>query len=379
MTLDIDCQIVQSGYDRQTCWVHARPATIPGGLLITMQKLRLTGSDVFYEINDLRSDDAGQTWIGPAAHPESLGRRRLDDGMDECVCDLYSMFHDKTSTVLTTGHTVRYVDDDHPDYRTPCCTGYSVYDIQNRTWTPWAKLDMPDAPKFNISGSGCCQRVDLPSGDILLPVYYALPETTQGHFEFQGVTTIARCSFDGRELRCIEYGDELTLPTGRGLVEPSIAEHNGRFYLTLRNDDYGYITTGDDGLHFDEPRRWTFDDGSDLGSYNTQQHWANLGGSLYLVYTRRGADNDHVMRHRAPIFIAKVDTDRLCVVRDTEQIVVPQRGARLGNFGIAQVNDNEAWVVVSEWMQTKEPDPYDCTICERYGSDNAIFAARVRD
>jgi hypothetical protein len=40
---------VRSGYDGQTCWVHARAGAIPGRtptVVLTMQKLLLTGSDV---------------------------------------------------------------------------------------------------------------------------------------------------------------------------------------------------------------------------------------------------------------------------------------------------------------------------------------------
>lgn len=77
---------------------------------------------------------------------------------------------------------------------------------------------------------------------------------------------------------------------------------------------------------------WTFDDGSELGNYNTQQHWVTHGDSLFLVYTRKGANNDHVFRHRAPLFIAKVDPEKLTVLRATEQILVPERGARLANL-----------------------------------------------
>jgi hypothetical protein len=76
--------------------------------------------------------------------------------------------------------------------------------------------------------------------------------------------------------------------------------------------------------------------------------------------------------------MAEVDPERLCVVRSTERPVVPERGARLGNFGTTQVSGSEGWVVVSEWMQTNPPKPTDCTVCERYGSDNAIFIARIR-
>ena len=379
--MQIELSVINSGYDRKTCWVHARPGVIPGdppSVVVTMQKLRLTGSDVFYEINDMRTDDGGETWVGPTPHADTLGRRQVAEGVEECVCDFWPMWHDRSGTLLGTGHTVRYVADDHPDQLMPATTGYSVYDPQSRTWTSWAGLDMPDIPKFFAAAAGCTQRVDLPDGDVLLPIYFRLPETAEGHFEFQGVSTVLRCGFDGRTLRYIEHGTEMTLPAGRGLVEPSVVCSAGRYFLTLRNDDAGYVTAGEDGLHFDEPRLWTFDDGSDLGSYNTQQHWVTHAGELYLVYTRRGADNDHVMRHRAPLFIAQVDKDRLCVIRETERILVPERGARLGNFGVARINDNETWVVVSEWMQTKEPDWWDSTICERYGSDNSVFAAKIR-
>lgn len=41
------------------------------------------------------------------------------------------------------------------------------------------------------------------------------------------------------------------------------------------------------------------DDGKELGSYNTQRHWLAHSVGPFLVYTRRGADNDHILRHRA--------------------------------------------------------------------------------
>lgn len=71
-----------------------------------------------------------------------------------------------------------------------------------------------------------------------------------------------------------------------------------------------------------------WDDGTDLGSYNTQQHWVAHSEGLFLVYTRRGANNGHVMRHRAPLFIAQVDPVKLHVLRSTERELMPNRGAR---------------------------------------------------
>ena len=379
--LNIELQTIQRGYDRKTCWVHARPGAIPGPqpvVVVTMHALRLTGSDVYYEINDLRTDDLGKTWMGPTPHKASLGRRTVEDGIEEGLSDVTPAWHAPTGKLLATGHTVRYKNDDLCPQPRPRSTGYTVYNAEQRTWSPWRKLEMPDAPLFFSAGAGSTQRLDLPNGEILLPMYFGLRETAHGGFQIQLVSTVMRCRFDGETLRCVEHGSELTMKSARGLGEPSIVQSRGRFFLTLRHDEAGYVASSSDGLHYDEPRLWTFDDGSDLGNYNTQQHWMTFGDDLYLVYTRRGANNDHVFRHRAPLFIAQVDTERLCVIRDSEQVLVPNRGARLGNFGVTRISDTESWVTVAEWMQTKLPDPYDCTRCERYGSDNSIFVARVR-
>jgi len=231
---------------------------------------------------------------------------------------------------------------------------------------------MPDEKKFYNAGAGCVQRLDLPNGDILLPIYF------MGEGEKFEKVTVLRCKFDGAKLTYVEHGNELVLNTDRGFAEPSLTRFRGRFYLTLRHDKAGYASTSDDGLHYTEPKKWTWDDGSDLGNYNTQQHWVTHDDALFLVYTRRGADNDHVFRHRAPLFIGQVDTEKLCVLRATERVLVPQRGARLGNFGVTEVSANETWVTVAEWMQTTPPNPYDFTKCMKYGSDNAVFAARIQ-
>src|SRR5690606_34037469 len=99
------------------------------------------------------------------------------------------------------------------------------------------------------------------------------------------------------------------------------------------NDLKAYVCTSADAKNWSEPQPWTFDDGSELGSYNTQAHWLVHKEGLFLSYTRRGANNEHIVRNRAPIFIARVDPERLCVLRESEQILIPERGVMLGNFG----------------------------------------------
>jgi len=362
----VELETISRGFDGQTCWVHGRAGAIPGNppvVVLTMQKLLLSGSDIFFGLHEMRTDDLGASWSGPTEH-ETLGRREEDGGVTACICDFTPKWHAATGKLLGTGHVARYIGERlMPDPR-PRQTTYSVYDADARTWSPWATVAMPDDTKFSNCGAGCTQRVDLANGEILLPMYFRVKG------EKFAKVSVMRCGFDGGELRYLEHGSEHTVETARGLGEPSLARYDGRYFLTIRHDDRGYVTRGGDGLRFEEPRPWTFDDGSELGNYNTQQHWVTHSDGLCLVYTRRGANNDHVFRHRAPLFIAQVDPDRMCVIRETERIVVPERGARLGNFGVCEVSANETWVTVCEWMQPVG--------CEKYGSDNSVFVSRLR-
>ena len=155
-------------------------------------------------------------------------------------------------------------------------------------------------------------------------------------------------AFDGQTLTYREHGSELTIPRERGLYEPSVIGFEGKHYLTMRADHSAFVSSSQDGLNYEPIKEWTFDDGQVLGSYNTQQHWMTIGGNLYLVYTRRGAGNDHVFRHRAPLFIGQVDPESLQVLRETEQILVPEDGATLGNSGVCRISDTESWVTVAE-------------------------------
>lgn len=368
----IQLDAIHRGYDGQTCWVHPRAGAIPGDsptVVLTMQKLLLAGSDIFFALNEMRSDDLGKTWTGPIEHGATLGRRDEPGGVVVVTCDFTPKWHAKSGKLLGIGQTARYRNNRIIENRDRE-TSYSIYDADKRAWSPWTTLEMPDRDKFQSAGAGSVQRVDLPNGDILLPIYFK--NKAQKTYR----TTVLRCQFDSQKLTFAEQGNELTIDSGRGLYEPSLTRFRDRYYLTLRNDSAGYVATSDDGLRFDEPRKWLWDDGAELGNYNTQQHWVTHSDALFLVYTRKGAENDHVFRHRAPLFIAEVDPQTLRVRRSTERILVPERGARLGNFGVTQVSERETWVTVAEWMQTWGPNvviPTD----NKYGADNSVYVARI--
>jgi len=222
---------------------------------------------------------------------------------------------------------------------------------------------MPDPEKFFSAGAGSTQRYDLEDGTILLPVYFTPPGGDSG-------VTIVRCKPENKTLKYIEHGNELFLPEEtRGLSEPSITCFEGEYFMTIRSDRTGFVSRSSNGLNFSPIEEWKFDDGTELGSYNTQQHWVTHSEGLFLVYTRRGANNDHIVRHRAPLFMGQVDPKRLCVIRKTEQILIPQRGATLGNFGVTDVSPDETWVTDAEIMLHKD--------VEKYGSDGSVFAARI--
>ncbi|WP_051254292.1 exo-alpha-sialidase [Arenibacter latericius] len=369
----IDLQVPTKLFDGKSCWCHPRAGIVPGAgensmpkVVMTMNKLNLEGSDVFYGMYGLNTNNLAKNWTKPQKLKTLAPRIELIDGVERPVAlsDFSLKWHSATKTLLGLGHTVAYTPNWKVTNPRPRSTGYSVYDIRQGKWSDWRKLEMPDKVKFYNSGAGSVQRYDLKNGEILLPIYFN-PEGKNSR------VIVSRCSFDGKKLIYLSHGTELELnDETRGLGEPSLTKFKDDYFLTMRNDKKAYVARSKDGLHFDQYRPWKFDDGTELGSYNTQQHWITHSKALFLAYTRKGAGNDHVFRNRAPLFIGEVDSENLCVIRSTERILVPERGARLGNFGITDVSQNETWVTVSEWMQPEG--------VEKYGSDGSVFVAKIK-
>lgn len=357
------------GPNHDFCWFHPRVATFPGReagsprqAVLTLQK-HLGISDYYSGLYQMRSKDGGKTWSGPVEIP-SLGWRQEGE-VTLAVADVTPGYHPPTGKVLAIGTQVRYSKvgrqlDDVPRFSP---TAYAVYDPQNDSWSGWQILELPAEPKFNLARCACAQWAIDRDGSLLLPIYFG-----PRHGAPTGVTVL-RCTFDGQKITYQKHGNEIRLDTKRGLAEPSLIWFRNQWYLTIRHDERAYVTRSRDGLQFEPIIPWRFDDGEELGSYNTQQHWLAVGDRLYLAYTRRGAHNDHIIRHRAPLFLAEVDPDRLVVLRKTEQVLIPERGAPLGNFGIYMVDKNEAWVTDAEYYLGKTPH-------ER-GADNTVWLVRV--
>lgn len=364
--LDVMHQELSSDF----CWFHPRVAAIPVAdsttpiVICTLQK-HLGVSDHYSGLYFMRSDDGGTTWTPPTL-PKELDWKKVN-GETIAVCDVTPGWHRQSGKLLAIGIKLRYSDAgehllDQP--RSHQCA-YATYDPKTGAWTEWRMLAMPDEEtKHFLVGPGCVQWLVRPDGTLLVPMYFKSKDTER----YQ--STVLHCRFDGTTMELIEKGDELGLEEGRGLYEPSLALFQGTYYLTLRNDARGYVTTSQDGLHFDPVQPWTFDDGSELGSYNTQQHWLVHDQGLFLSYTRRGANNDHIARNRAPIFLAQVDPAKKQVIRATEKVLMPERGVMLGNFGAAAITPNESWVTDAEYMDEGKVHPR--------GANGSVFAARVQ-
>ena len=347
---------MREGWDGRKCWVHARMCGTPDRMVATAQRLDVSGCDLFAGIHASFSYDGGKTWSEFA--PQAGLAPIVDAEGDVTVgCDGTPMFHRKTGKVLLTGHTAVYLGNTgklKPNRRRS--TFYSV--LRGDEFAPIRFVEMP--AEIADSGSGCGQCIETDDGTVLIPIYHT---NESGRYS----VCVMRCAFDGETLTYLERGNSLTVERERGMCEPSIIFHGGLYHMTIRTDSEGYYASSADGLHYGEPQAWQWEDGEILPTYNTQQHWLTFEDRLYLVYTRRGVNNDHVFRHRAPLLMAEVRDGKL--IRATERILTPERGARLGNFCACRLSDGRAAVMAAEWMQPAG--------CERYGSDNAIWIVMI--
>ena len=372
LNFQVRTESVHQELSSKFCWFHPRAAAIPGygdngmpAVIMTIQK-HLVVSDFYSGLYYMRTNDLGKSWTEPDEIPE-LSWQFEDDGTTVSVADVTPGWHEPTGKLIAIGIKVRYSKAGKQLLDKPRShdAAYAVFDPETNKWTAWKMVsNVPDPDtKFYLVNPGCVQWIVRPDGNILLPVYFSPPGAGESS------VTVFECSFDGNTLTYLRHGDEMTVKGGRGLGEPSMVKYKGIYYLTMRNDLKGYVTTSKDAFKWKPFIPWTFDDGQDLGSYNTQAHWLVHNDGLFLTYTRRGAGNDHIARNRAPLFMAQVDPMNLNVIRSTEQELMPERGVMLGNFGASAITKDESWVTDAEFMVGDKPHPR--------GADGTVWTARV--
>ena len=383
LNFSIKLDVLTEGHDGKTEWGWPRVGLIPPKTaVVLMHRSSLFGSDTVLSTHDLRTDDFGATWTKPQLQP-NLGRRpfEVNPNADFSPIDLVPAWHATSGKLLALGHICAYrrkgTTGPLSIISLPNFATYSVYDQAKSIWSDVSFLDLPDKEHFYCPIGGAAQRVDLLNGDILWPIYF-MDRAARAAYPKSGYTvTVVRCRFDGLTMKYVEHGDELAIADPRGFCEPSLTQFGGRFFLTLRNDRGAYVSVGKDGLHFEKPVPWTFDDGKPLVSRNTQQHWVTHSDGLFLVYTRSGANNDHVLRNRAPLFMAQVDPQRLCVIRATERILLPDKGAQFGQFGALNASAEETWVMDAESMLGDAQKPFDISRTIARGANNRVYLCRI--
>jgi hypothetical protein len=351
----IERSVLWNGRAGGTTWFHPRACMVPTdrGPIAFMTLQSITGSDVFGPVHWSVSGDLGRTWTDPQ-QIAALGRHPARNDLTEGVCDVVPEYHARTDTVLAIGHNVYY--DQTGRLARPQLERYPVYVVRTSAgqFSPATKLRWDDPRGTAIYTCGCAQRVTLADGRILIPLSFAPKGQTA-----RSVGSVL-CTYDGRTLTVERGGNELSNGVKRGLLEPTLAAFQGKVYMTIRaEDDRGYVTSSTDGLNWQPQRPWCWDDGAPLTMSTTQQRWLPHSDALYLVYTRKAEENVNVFRWRAPLYLARVDTEKLCLIRATERIVLPLIGdgvnnarhvARLGNFHTVAATADESWVTVGECL-----------------------------
>lgn len=357
------------GFDGKLCKIQPSIATDGETVLLGFQKLLLTGSDVFYGQFLSKSADGGKSWSEPVEQKALADTHENGCRAAHYATVRYSRAHRKW---FALGMSQLYKNDKVPllqcvdgrPYGTPI---YVSVDAEKGSFTGYKPLPFPFRYEMALPFG---QMLECENGDLLACFYFCPPGA--GRKE-QCVTV--RYAFERDGLRIVKAG----LPVVRndlvrGVCEPSLARFGNRVYMTLRSDEMGLWCESDDGgFTFSKPRPWTWTDGVRIGNKNTQQHWIPFGRALFLAYTRETGTNAHVFRNRAPIFMARFDPVCGGLVQSTEFPLVPELGARLGNFCVDSPVDggsvSQSWLVTAEWMQPAG--------CERYGADNSIWFVKV--
>ena len=363
---DISRQRIFPGFDGTYCKIQPSIATDgKGTFLLGFQRLLLSGMDVFHGQFLAKSTDGGKTWSEPIE--QTALADAVENGLRAAryATVRYSRAHGKW---FALGMKQLYENDKVPfqkyvdgrPYGTPI---YVSVDVEKGCFTGSKTLAFPFEYEMALPFG---QMLECDNGDLLACFYYRPVGAGK-----KSRCVAVRYAFEEDGLRVVEAGTPVVRDDlARGVCEPSLARLGDKVYMTVRSDEMGLWCVSDDGgMTFSAPRPWTWTDGKRIGNRNTQQHWMMCGGALFLAYTREDAANRHVFRNRAPIYMSQFDPVCGGLVRKTEFPIVPELGARLGNFCV-DFTGSESWLVTAEWMQPLG--------CEKYGSDNSIWLVKVK-
>ncbi len=353
-----------SGFDGTFCKVDPKIAQNGDETAIFYSMLLLSGSDVFYECCVSLSHDGGKTFPPPHA----LKRMDKEENGERSYFHLNNAYYHKHSGKwLIFGKLNYYQNDQKPIMINGIAKGIAVYTLFDPLTEEWdadfCEIPLP-FPCVTAFPHGQITEDD--NGILSLDLYITTEQNKR-----QASAVHAQYSFDGISLQLCQVSELLEgKEYARGYFEPSTVVHNGLFYMTLRTDEVGMFSVSEDGIHFGTPKIWVWEDGTPIGNCNTMQRFVKIEDNLYLVYTRKDKSNGHVFRNRAPLYMTRFDTDKGCLCKEEEVILVPELGARLGNFSVCPIAEGAAWVIVAEWMQYIG--------CEKYGSDNSIWLVKVQ-
>jgi hypothetical protein len=288
----VESSVIITGDTHEELWVHPNLVTVPGDPVSIELAFRSTdrrGGDRHTTFNYLRTDDDFR----------SLGR-----------------------------------------VETPVSTDWRLIGLTPRDFDPPedAAAALPDGEWHWARNS-----VHLDAETVLYPFL-----TREG--ECRSVRTVG-ARLRGDRLVPVYVSNALGNGVARGLLEPQIAEHSGRHYLTMRAEDgFGYVSvSGNAGRSWSPPRAWRWDDGQPIPMHSTMTKLLSHADGLLLVYTRIRDDNQAVMRSRSPLHCADLDPETLSLRRSTERVIVPNRGLPVGNFWVWPIDQTRSYVTVAEW------------------------------
>lgn len=356
----LQIKVIKPGLKSSGDYFHPSVALLPGGDWLMCMQALAGHSDHYGSPEYCVSSELGDGWSAPSVILP-MESHALSAELTEGVADVRLFALPGSTRVLAIGCNTFYTAKgalawdkeaarslQAPPRQVPV---YSIYN-PGSGWSPMRKLEAPSMVSCDNWRVACAQLAFTPEGQILLPVYFETGRVEfYGHDSPQFSVCVMQAVLQGDDLSILNSSNVLSHPVARGFCEPSLYDYHGEYCLTIRAEDgRGYWSCSADPMHFPEPRPWSFSDGELLKMSSTQQHWLELNGKLYLVYTRDTGKNSDVMRFRAPLLIARFDLETGTLDRNSEQVVLPHETrdgvhGLLGNFHCLSLPDGSGIVV----------------------------------